>query len=249
MSFDSTSNNKYVQVGVNHGNIYTRTDPISVTHSQDTPTPNVGDNIDSATKVALLQALVKTQRCLDVAQSAVSQNTQTAGAAERMSSLLLDIKKLDPGQWGSLETGVITSVFSLLYCCIMECYELRPTTLAISSLGNQVDACNLALQCVHGAAIVDQNDRRSVSAQQQKVTEAIEQMDKLRAKYLDELKQLEAAIYHSQVILDLLKRNSEPDLAARFEGMHVSFGGENRGIQAVEYCIMEGRNVLPFPSR
>jgi hypothetical protein len=113
-----------------------------------------GGKIDSAIKVALLQALVKAQRCLDVFQHVVSQNTQTAGAAERLSSLLLDIKELDPGQWGSLKSGVITTVFSLLYCCIMECYELRPTTLAISSLSNQLDACNLALQCVYGAAIM-----------------------------------------------------------------------------------------------
>lgn len=154
MSFEFTSNNQYVQVGVNHGNIYTPTDPISVTHSKDTPTPNVGGKIDPATKVALLQALVKVRRCLDVVQHAVSQNTQTAGAAGRLSSLLLGIKELDPGQWGSLETGVITTVFSLLYCCIMKCHELRPTTLAISSLGNQLDACNLALQCVYGAAMM-----------------------------------------------------------------------------------------------
>ncbi|CAG7980228.1 unnamed protein product [Penicillium salamii] len=145
MSFEFTSNNQYVQVGVNHGNIYTRIDPISFTHSQDTPTPNLGGKIDSATKVALLQGLVKAQRCLDVFQHAVSQNTQTAGAAERLSSLLVDIRELDSGQWGSLRSEVITTVFSLLYCCIMECYELRSTTLAISSLSNQLDACNLAV--------------------------------------------------------------------------------------------------------
>jgi hypothetical protein len=58
-------------------------------------------------------------------------------------------------------------------------------------------------------------------------------MDNLRAKYLDEVKQPKAAIYHSQGILDLLKGNREPDRAARFGGMHVSFGRENRGIQAV----------------
>ena len=152
MSFNFTSNNQFLQVGVNHGNIYTRTDPISVAHSQGTPTPNVGGKIDSTTQVALSQALVKARRCLDMIQHAVSQNTQTAVAAERLSSLLLGIAKLDPEQCGSLEKGAITTVFSLLYCCIMECYELRPTPLAISSLGNQLDACNLALQCVYGAA-------------------------------------------------------------------------------------------------
>lgn len=36
----------------------------------------------------------------------------------------------------------------------MECYELGPTPLAILSLGNQLDACNLALQCVYGAAMM-----------------------------------------------------------------------------------------------
>lgn len=60
-------------------------------------------------------------------------------------------------------------------------------------------------------------------------------MDNLRVKYLNEVKQPEAAIYHSQAILDLLKKNREQDRAPRFGGMHVRFGGENRGIQAAEY--------------
>ncbi|CAG7920468.1 unnamed protein product [Penicillium olsonii] len=158
------------------------------------------------------------------------------GVAESLDSLLLDIRHLNPEQWGSLENGVIITVFSLLNCCIMECYELKPTLLAISSLGNQLDACNLALQCVYGAAMM-----RWVSSQQQKVMEAVEQMDNLRAKYLGELKQLEATIYLSQAFLDLLKRNREPDRAARFGGMHVRLGGENRGIQAAEYHGNMGR--------
>lgn len=44
---------------------------------------------------------------------------------ERLDSLLLDIKNLGPEQWGSLGNGIITAVFSLLYYCIMECYELN----------------------------------------------------------------------------------------------------------------------------
>lgn len=154
MSSDFTLNNQYVQVGVNQGNIYTCTDRISVTHSQDTLTSNVGGKINSTTTTALLQVLVKARRCLDVVQHAASQNNQILGVAEGLGSLLLDIEELRPEQWGSLENGVITAVFSLLYCCIMECYELRPTPLAISSLGNELDACNLALQCVHGAAMM-----------------------------------------------------------------------------------------------
>jgi hypothetical protein len=87
---------------------------------------------------------------------------------------------------------------------------------------------------------------RWVSSQQQKVAEAIEQMDK-RAKYWDEMKGPGPAIYHSRALLDLLKENRVSDRAARFGGMRVSFGGENRGIQAAEYHgSMEG---LPFLSR
>ncbi|CAG8092933.1 unnamed protein product [Penicillium salamii] len=93
--------------------------------------------------------------------------------------------------------------------------------------------------------MMDHDDRRSVSSQQQKVTETIEQMENLRAKYLDEVKQPKAAIYHSQAIFDLLKGNRELDRAARFGGMHVSFGGENRVIQAVEYH--GGTERLNFP--
>ncbi|CAG8078713.1 unnamed protein product [Penicillium salamii] len=206
----------------------------------------MGGEIDSATTIALLQVLVKARRFLGVVQHAASQNTQILGVVERLGSLLLDIKELHPEQWGSLENGVITAVFSLLYCCIMECYELRPTPLAISSLGNQLDACNLALQCVYGAAIMDHDDRRWVCSQQQKVMEAVEQMDNKRAKYLDELKQPEPVIYHSQAILELLKEKREPNRAARFEGMRVSFSGENRGIQAAEYHGSMGRFTFPL---
>jgi hypothetical protein len=54
-----------------------------------------------------------------------------------------------------------------------------------------------------------------------------------RVKYWDEMKQPGPAIYHCQAVLDQLKGNRVPDRAARFGGMHVSFGGENRGMQAV----------------
>ncbi|CAG8132514.1 unnamed protein product [Penicillium nalgiovense] len=181
-----------------------------------------------------------------MSQDAASQNTQIVGVAERLDSLLLDIKDLNPEQWGSLENGVISAVFSLLCCCIMECHELKPTPLAISSLCGLLDACNLALQCVYGAAMMDPSDRRWVSSQQQNVAEAIEQMDTKRAKYWDEMKQPGPAIYHSQAVLDILKGNRVPDRALRFGGMHVSFGGENRGIQAAEYHGSMGRFTFPL---
>lgn len=50
--------------------------------------------------------------------------------------------------------GVITTVLSLLYCCILKCHELKPTPLAISSVCDQFDACNLTLQCVYDAAMM-----------------------------------------------------------------------------------------------
>jgi hypothetical protein len=87
-------------------------------------------------------------------QDAASQNSQIVGVVERLRSLFLEISELDPSQWGSLENGIRTAVYSLLYCCIIECYEFKPTPLAISSLYDQLDACNLALQCVYGAAIM-----------------------------------------------------------------------------------------------
>jgi hypothetical protein len=86
-------------------------------------------------------------------QDKASEHAQIVGVAERLDTLL-DIKDVNPEQWGSLENEVTTAVFSLLYCCIMECYELKPTPLAISSLCDQLDACNLALQCMYGAATI-----------------------------------------------------------------------------------------------
>jgi hypothetical protein len=76
--------------------------------------------------------------------------------------------------------------------------------------------------------------------------EAIEQMDNKRAKYWDEMKRPGPAIYHSRALLNLLKENRVPDRAARFGGMHVSFGGGNRGIQAAEYHGSMGRFTFPL---
>lgn len=63
-------------------------------------------------------------------QDAASQNTQIVGVAERLDSPLLDNKDLNPEQWGSLENGVIFTDFSLLYCCIVENYEIKPIPLS-----------------------------------------------------------------------------------------------------------------------
>lgn len=134
MSSDFTLNNQYVQVGVNHGNIYTCTDRISVTHSQDTLTSNVGGKINSATTTALLQALVKARRCLDVVQHAASQNNQILGVAERLGSLLLDIKELRPEQWGSLENGVISYNRCLFTLVLLHHGMLRAQTYSAGNL-------------------------------------------------------------------------------------------------------------------
>jgi hypothetical protein len=82
MSIDFTSNNRYVQVGVNHGNIYTCTQPRSDTRSQDarseesrsqdTRVSSVGDSINAATTLAPDHTLTKAQRCLDMVQYGAS---------------------------------------------------------------------------------------------------------------------------------------------------------------------------------
>lgn len=142
MSTGFASNNRYIQMGVNHGNIYTCTEPRPVSHPQDTLVSDSEDRINAATPTAIDYALIKAQRCLGRFQdtASASQNSQVVGVAERLDSLLLDIKDLNPNQPESLENGVIATVFSLLYCCVMEDYELKPTTLAISSLCDQLDA-------------------------------------------------------------------------------------------------------------
>jgi hypothetical protein len=154
MSMNFTPNNRYLQVGVNLGNIFTCAEPSSVTHSEDTTVSKVRGGIDAATRLALDQALVKAQRYLNMIQHDVSQHTQVVRVVEQVGSLLLNLKSLQPDQWGSLDRGVISNVLSLLYCCIMECYELLSTPLAISSPCDGLVACHLALQCVYGAGLV-----------------------------------------------------------------------------------------------
>ena len=149
-----TSNNHYPQVGVNLGDIHTCTEPSSATHSEDTTDSKVRGGIDAATRLALDQALVKAQRYLNMIQHDVSQHTQVVRVVEQLGSLLLNLKSLRPDQWGSLDRGVISNVLSLLYCCIMECYELLSTPLAISSPCDGLVACHLALQCVYGATLM-----------------------------------------------------------------------------------------------
>ncbi|KAJ5749442.1 hypothetical protein N7533_006470 [Penicillium manginii] len=94
MSIDFTSNNGYVQVGLSHGNIYIFTEPKSVTHSEDTLVSNVRGGIDAATRLALDQALVKAQRCLDMVQHYVSQHPQIVGVVKRLGSHLLNLEGL-----------------------------------------------------------------------------------------------------------------------------------------------------------
>ncbi|OQD72701.1 hypothetical protein PENANT_c224G01029 [Penicillium antarcticum] len=154
-------------------------------------------------------------------QDAASQNPQIIEVAERLRNLLQNLKDLNAKQWRSIDGDVLSNVFLLLYCCIMECRELQPTPLAISSLCHGLVASNLALHGVHGAALVNQNDKTSVSSQQQRVMNAIE-----------------------EAILNSMKDTREPDCATAFGDMHVSFGGGNRGIRAAEY---RGSMHLTFP--
>ncbi|OGE46958.1 hypothetical protein PENARI_c083G11636 [Penicillium arizonense] len=156
-------------------------------------------------------------------QDTASQNTQVVGVAERLGNMLLNLQGLNAMQWGSLDGGVLSYVFSLLYCCIAECYELESTPLAMSSLRDGLTACNLALQCVHGAALINQDNKRSVSSQQQKVTEAI-----------------------GEAVINLLKDTREPGAAAASGHMHVRFGGGNRGIQVAEYHGNMGHLIFPL---
>ncbi|KAJ5559408.1 hypothetical protein N7513_001807 [Penicillium frequentans] len=242
MPMNFTSNNHYPQVGVNLGDIHTCTEPSSATHSEDTTDSKVRGGIDAATRLALDQALVKAQRYLNMIQHDVSQHTQVVRVGEQLGSLLLNLKSLRPDQWGSLDRGVISNVLSLLYCCIMECYELLSTPLAISSPCDGLVACHLALQCVYGATLMDLDGKNS---QQQKVIEALEQLGNKRAKYRNNAEQPGPAIYHSQAVLDVLRRNCEPDGATSSGSMHVSFGGENHGIQIFEYHGSMG--PLKFP--
>ncbi|KAJ6175200.1 hypothetical protein N7485_005005 [Penicillium canescens] len=114
----------------------------------------------------------------------------------------------------------------------------------MSSLRDGLTACNLALQCVHGAALINQDNTKSVSSQQQKVTEAIEEVGNKRFKNGNGMS---PAIYHSQAVLNLLKDTREPGAAAASGDMHVRFGKEtvvvkslNHRLSQVEYT--EDRN-------
>lgn len=60
-------------------------------------------------------------------------------------------------------------------------------------------------------------------------------MGNKRAKYWDYMKRPGPARYYSRALLDLLRENRVPNRAARFGGMHVSFAGDYRYIQTVEY--------------
>ena len=154
MPIHFTSDDNYLQVGVSHDNIYPCTEQRLVIHPQDNLISNSEKRIDAATATALDHALNKAQRCLDMVQDTASQNTQIVGVAERLANLLLNLQGLNAKQWGSLDGSVLSYVFSLLYCCIAECYELETTPLAMSSLRDGLDTCNLALQCVYGAALM-----------------------------------------------------------------------------------------------
>ena len=99
-------------MGVIHRNIYTCTEPRSASHSQDTLVSDSENPIDAAATLALAQAPNRAQRCLDMVQDKTSEHTQIVGVAERLDSILLDIKDLNPEQWGSLENGVILSFHS-----------------------------------------------------------------------------------------------------------------------------------------
>ncbi|KAJ5414883.1 hypothetical protein N7509_000217 [Penicillium cosmopolitanum] len=154
MSIEFTSNNHYLQVGTNHGNINVFTEPRSAGHSEDTLDSKVGGSIDAATRRALDQALVNIQRYLDIAQRDVSLHSRIIGMMAHIGSLLLNIKELKPEQWGSLGSEVVSNVFSLLYCCTIDCRELFSTPLTSSPSYDGLTACHLALQCVYGAALM-----------------------------------------------------------------------------------------------
>jgi hypothetical protein len=89
----------------------------------------VGGSIDAATRRALDQALVNVQKYLDIVQRDISLHSRIIGMMAQMGSLLLNIKELKPEQWGSLGSEVVSNVFSLLYCCTIDCRELSSTPL------------------------------------------------------------------------------------------------------------------------
>ena len=84
---------------------------------------------------------------------------------------------------------------------------------------------------------------------QQKITEAMDQLSEMEAKYGARAEQPGLAIYHSQAVLSLLKRRYEPGCKARSGGMRVRFGKGNRGVQAVEYYGSMGHSSFPFQNK
>lgn len=74
--------------------------------------------------------------------------------------------------------------------------------------------------------------------------EAMEQLGNMRA-----MSRPEPAIYHSQEVLDLLRRGREPVHTRGSGRMHVTFSGENHGIQVVDYTGLGGMRYLKFPLR
>jgi hypothetical protein len=77
-----------------------------------------------------------------------------------------------------------------------------------------------------------------------KFTEAIEQLCNMRAMYRPEM-----AIYHSQAVLDLLRKGNEADHMIGSGRMHLSFGGENDDIRAVKYTGHEGMESFKISSQ
>lgn len=73
----------------------------------------------------------------------------------------------------------------------------------------------------------------------------MEQLGNKRAKYRNEAEQPGPALYHSQAVLDVLRRICEQDRATSSGEVHISFGGENHGTQLFEYHDSMGR--LKFP--
>lgn len=149
-----TSNNHYLQVGTNHGNIHVFTEPRSASHSEHTLHSKVSGSIDAATIRALDQALVNFHRYLGIVQRDISLHSRIMSMMTHIGSLLLSIKELKSEQWGSLGSEIVSNVFSLLYCCTIDCRELSSTPLTNSPFYDGLTACHLALHCVYGAALV-----------------------------------------------------------------------------------------------
>lgn len=76
MSFNFTSDNHYLQVGINHGNIQAFTEPSSVSHSEDSLDFKVSGSIGTAAIRALDQALAKSQRYLGIVHQGISQHSE-----------------------------------------------------------------------------------------------------------------------------------------------------------------------------